>query len=553
MPQERERGITIKASTVRIAYQAADGKEYCLNLIDTPGHVDFTYEVSKSLSACEGAVLVVDAGQGIEAQTVANYYLALENNLEVIPVINKIDLPSIDVPAIKQQIIEVLGFKEEDIILASAKEGTGVKDILEHIVKKIPPPPGEFDKPLKALVFDCRFDVYKGVIVYVRIMDGTLDKRAQLRLMHSGAVYKVEELGIFKNLKYTEVDSLSCGEVGYLTANIRDPREIIIGDTMTDIKNPCDKPLPGFRTLKPLVFCGIYPVNSSDFNDLRDAMDKMKLQDASFVYEPEHSQSFGTGFRCGFLGLLHMEIVQERLEREFDLNLILTVPNVVYRIKLTGGEVIDCDNPAKYPSPAEIQESFEPYVTLLIIIPIDSIDSICEMVKARRGVFNNQEHLGQARVKLSFDIPLSEIIVDFYDRVKSLTRGYGSIDYEFKDYFPTKLVKLDIMFNSQVCDAFSTLLPREKSYAKAHALVSKLRELIPRQMFEVSIQAAVGGQILASEKVRPVGKSVTSRCSGGDITRKRKLWEQQKKGKKHMKQFGKVEIPQEAFLEVLKI
>lgn len=553
MDLERERGITIKASTVRIDYQASDGTPYVLNLIDTPGHVDFTYEVSKSLSACEGAILIIDAGQGIEAQTVANYYLALENNLEVIPVINKIDLPSIDVPSIKQQIVEVLGFKEQDIILASAKEGTGVKDILEHIVRIIPPPPGDPAKPLKALVFDCRFDVYKGVVVYVRIMDGTLDQRAQLRLMHSGAVYKVEELGVFKNLKYAEADSLGCGEVGYLTANIRDPREIIIGDTLTDIKNPCDGPLPGFRTLKPLVFCGIYPVNSGDFNDLRDAMDKMKLQDASFIYEPEHSQSFGTGFRCGFLGLLHMEIVQERLEREYDLNLILTVPNVVYRIKLTDGTVIDCDNPAKYPSPADIAESFEPYVTLLIIIPIESIEAVCEMVKGRRGVFNNQEHLGKERVKLSFDIPLSEIIVDFYDRVKSLTRGYGSIDYEFKEYFPTKLVKLDIMFNGQVCDAFSSLLPREKAPVKAHALASKLRELIPRQMFEVSIQAAVGGQILASEKVRPVGKSVTSRCSGGDITRKRKLWEAQKKGKRHMKQFGKVEIPQEAFLEVLKI
>lgn len=553
MELERERGITIKASTVRIPYKASDGREYVLNLIDTPGHVDFTYEVSKSLSACEGAVLVIDAGQGIEAQTVANYYLAMENNLEVIPVINKIDLPSIDIPSIKRQIIEVLGFKDQDIILCSAKEGTGVKDILEHIVTLVPPPPGEETKPLKALVFDCRFDVYKGVIVYVRIMDGTLDKKTQLKLMHSGAIYKIEELGVFKNLKYTEVDSLTCGEVGYLTANIRDPREIIIGDTLTDVKNPCDKPLAGFRTLKPLVFCGIYPVSAADFSNLRDAMDKMKLQDASFVFEPEHSQSFGTGFRCGFLGLLHMEIVQERLEREFDLNLILTVPNVVYRIKLHGGDTIDCDNPAKYPSPSEILESYEPYVTLMIIIPIDSIEAVCEMVKSRRGIFNNQEHLGQERVKLSFDIPLSEIIVDFYDRIKSLTRGYGSIDYEFKEYLPTKLVKLDIMFNSQVCDAFSSLLPREKASTKAHALVDKLKELIPRQLFEVSIQAAVGGQILASEKVRSVGKSMTSKCSGGDITRKRKLWDRQKQGKKHMKQFGKVEIPQEAFLEVLKI
>lgn len=553
MDLERERGITIKASTVRIPYRSQDGNEYVLNLIDTPGHVDFTYEVSKSLAACEGAILLIDAAQGIEAQTVANYYLALENNLEIIPVINKIDLPSIDLQRVKQQIVDVLGFREEDIMLCSAKTGAGIKELIERLIKVFPAPPGQPQHPLKALVFDCRFDVYKGVVVYVRIMDGKMDSKAQIKLMHSNAVYKLEELGVFKNLKYTEAQELGCGEVGYLTANIRDPREIIIGDTLTDLKNPCDKPLPGYRTLKPLVFCGIYPVNPADFPNLRDAMDKLKLSDASFVYEPETSQSFGTGFRCGFLGLLHMEIVQERLEREHNLNLILTVPNVVYRIRLHSGESVDVDTPAKFPGSGEILEAFEPYVKLLMIIPVDAIEGVCEMVKSRRGVYSGQEHLGDDRVKLMFDIPLSEIIVDFYDKLKSLTRGYGSIDYEFKDYLPTRLVKLDVLFNGVVCDAFSTLLPREKAYSKAHALVSKLKELIPRQLFEVSIQAAVGGQILAAEKVRPVGKNVTSRCSGGDITRKRKLWEHQKESKRRLKQFGKVEIPQEAFLEVLKL
>lgn len=553
MDLERERGITIKASTVRIDYKALDGNEYILNLIDTPGHVDFTYEVSKSLAACEGAILIIDAGQGIEAQTVANFYLALDKNLEMIPVINKIDLPSIDLPKVKSQIIDVLGFREDDIILASAKEGTGVKDILERIVKVIPPPPGESENKLQALVFDCRFDIYKGVVVFVRIMNGTLRSKTQIKLMHSGAIYKIEELGVFKDLKYSEVDSLSCGEVGYLTANIRDPREIIIGDTLTDPKNPTDKALPGYRVVKPLVFCGIFPVNSKDFPDLRDAIDKLKLSDASFVTENENSQSFGMGFRCGFLGLLHMEIVQERLEREYGLNLILTVPNVVYKIKKNDGEVLEIDTPMKFPTPADIAEAFEPFAKLLVIIPVENIEGVCEMIKTRRGIYVSQEHLGDARVKLNFDIPLSEIIVDFYDKIKSLTRGYGSIDYEFKDYFPTKLVKLDIMFNGIICDAFSCLMPREKAMTKARVLVEKLRSLIPRQIFEVAIQASIGSQILASEKVRSVGKNVTSKCSGGDISRKKKLWEHQKESKKRMKQFGKVEIPQEAFLEVLKL
>jgi len=552
MDLERERGITIKASTVRITYKSRDGKDYILNLIDTPGHVDFTYEVSKSLAACEGAVLVVDAAQGIEAQTVANYYLALENNLELIPLINKIDLPAIDLPAVRNQITGILGFPEEAIMMASAKTGQGVVDILEQVIKVVPPPSGETTNPLKVLVFDCRFDVYKGVVVYVRVVDGELKPGAQIKMMHSNSIYKIEELGIFQNLTYQDVEGLTAGEVGYFTANIREPREIVIGDTITDVKNPCDKAIPGFRTLKPLVFCGIFPVNPGDFPQLREAMDKLRLSDASFIFEPENSQSFGTGFRCGFLGLLHMEIVQERLEREHNLNLILTVPNVVYRVQTADGRTLELHTPAQY-NPSDIVDAFEPIANLLMIIPVDCIEPVCEMVKGRRGVFTSRTHLGTDRVKLSFDIPLSEIIVDFYDRVKSLTRGYGSIDYEFKDYFPTKLVKLDIMFNGVVCDAFSSLMPREKAYHKAHALVTKLRELIPRQLFEVVIQATVGSQILASEKVRPLGKHVTSKCSGGDITRKRKLWEHQKESKKRLKQFGKVEIPQEAFLEVLKL
>jgi GTP-binding protein LepA len=553
MDLEKERGITIKASMVRLSYKAKDGKVYILNLIDTPGHVDFTYEVSKSLAACEGAILVIDAGQGIEAQTIANYYLALENNLEIIPVINKIDLTSIDLPKVKHQIEIVLGFKDSDILMASAKTGQGIDDILERVVNTIPEPAGELESPLKALVFDCRYDAYKGVVVFVKVVDGSIDSKTQLKMMHSGKIYKIEELGVFKNLQYTKAETLTCGEAGYFTANIREPREILIGDTIADVKNPCKDVFPGFRKLKPLVFCGIYPVNPGDFPQLRDAMDKLKLSDASFVFEPENSQSFGTGFRCGFLGLLHMEIVQERLEREYDLNLILTVPNVVYRINLQDDSTIDVDTPAKLPQQSEIKESFEPYVSLMMIVPIDTIDPVCELAKSRRGIFQSNEYLGEDRIKVTFEIPLSEIIVDFYDNLKSLTKGYGSLDYEFKGYQPMRLVKLDVMINGTICDAFSSLMAKEKAYSRSHALVSKLKSIIPRQLFEVAIQATVGGQILASEKVRSVGKAVTAKCYGGDITRKRKLWDQQKQGKKRLKQFGKVEIPQEAFLEVLKM
>ena len=554
MELEKERGITIKASMVRLGYRSSkNNQEYILNLIDTPGHVDFTYEVSKSLAACEGALLVVDAAQGIEAQTVANYYLAKDNKLVVIPVINKIDLGNADVDRVERQLVSVLGFKKEEIMLASAKEGLGVEDILERIIEAVPPPQGEPNHPLKALVFDCRFDAYKGVVVFVRVVDGKMLANTQLKMMNSGKIYKIEEMGVFKDLKYFKVDSLGCGEVGYFTANIRHPREIVIGDTVTDAKNPTSEAFPGYRKLKPLVFCGIYPVNSGDFPRLREAIDKLRLSDASFVFEPENSQSFGSGFRCGFLGLLHMEIVQERLEREYDLNLILTVPNVVFRIRKRNGELTEVHTPADFPSSQEIVESQEPYVTLLMIIPIDSLETVCDFTKSRRGIFVGSEYLGEDRVKLIFNIPLAEIIVDFYDRIKSLTKGYGSLDYEFKEYLPTSLVKLEILLNGTTCDAFSSIMHKDKAYYRAQALVSKLKELIPRQLFEITIQAAVGGHILASEKVRPVGKHVTAKCYGGDITRKRKLWEGQKEGKRRLKQFGKVKIPQEAFLEVLRI
>ncbi|MCM8780199.1 MAG: translation elongation factor 4 [Candidatus Omnitrophica bacterium] len=554
MELEKERGITIKASAVRLNYKSIlDEKTYVFNLIDTPGHVDFTYEVAKSLTACEGALLVVDASQGIEAQTVANFYLAQENHLKIIPVINKIDLASADVARVKKQLVEILHFKEEEILAVSAKDGTNVIDILERIIEVVPPPKSDLHNRLRALVFDCRYDVYKGVVVFVKVIEGKITSAQNIRLMQTAKDYKIEELGIFKNLKYEKVQALQAGEVGYFTANIRQPKEVAIGDTLTDAKEPAATALPGFKVMKPLVFCGIYPVNAADFANLRQAIDKLKLSDASFVFEQEASASFGYGFRCGFLGLLHMEIVQERLEREYNLNLILTVPNVVYRVKTSQGNIIEVDNPVKLPAPQDIASAEEPFADLLMIAPTDSIEPVCELAKSRRGTHKSTEYIGQDRVELCFEIPLSEIIVDFYDRIKSITRGYGSIDYEFKEYRPTEIVRLDILINNTLCDAFSSLVHKDKAQTKGRMLVEKLKELIPRQLFEVSIQAAVGSKILAADKVRAMGKHVTAKCYGGDITRKRKLWEKQKMGKKRMKQFGKVEIPQEAFLEVLRI
>src|SRR3989338_882495 len=554
MELERELGITIKASAVRVEYKAKDSKTYILNLIDTPGHVDFTYEVSKALAACEGAILVVDATQGVEAQTVANFNLAKELKLKIIPVINKIDLQSADVERVKSQLVDAFGFDENEIILASAKEGKGIEEILEKIVEVLPPPSGNPDQPLKSLIFDSVFDVYRGVIVFLKIVEGMIKANDALKMLSSpGRAYKIEELGVLKNLKMTKVETLSCGEVGYFFSNIRSAADVSIGDTVVNAKDALSAPLPGFRKLKPLVFCGLYPVNASDFDELRASIEKLRLTDASFIHEPESSPSFGFGFRCGFLGLLHMEIVQERLEREYGLNLILTVPSAGYRIKKRGGEIVDVDNPAKFPSSQDIDECEEPYVSVTMLVPTDNLDAVHELSRGQRGIYNATEFLGADRVKVVYDLPLAEILVDFYDRLKSSTRGYGSLDYEFIGYFPAKLVKLEILINGEPCDAFSCIIHKEMAYEKGRNLVSRLKDVIPKQLFEVSIQAAIGSQIIASEKIRAAGKNVTAKCYGGDITRKRKLWEKQKKGKARMKQFGKVEIPQEAFLEVLKI
>lgn len=552
MDLERERGITIKSSAVRINYTASDNKEYLLNLIDTPGHVDFSYEVAKALAACEGALLVVDAAQGIEAQTLANFYLAKEHNLTIIPVINKIDLANAQIDRVTKQICDVLNFKKDDIVLASAKEGLGVEDILEKIISVIPAPKGNDNNPLQSLIFDSVFDTYKGVMVYIRNFNGILKSNSEIKMLNASKTYKVEEVGMFMPER-VKVDEIEAGEVGYFTANIRDAKEVVIGDTVTNVENPTSKALPGYKKIKPLVFCGMYPVNAMDFTKLKDAMEKLTLNDSSFVFEPESSQSFGYGFRCGFLGLLHMEIIQERLEREYDLNLMITTPNVVYKVRKRNGEEIEVDNPAKLPPSNEINEAKEPYIQAFIIIPAESLEATCELAKEKRGTFITQEFLGQDRIKIIFNMPLSEVIVDFYDKIKSITRGYGSLDYEFLDYRPTKLVKLDILLNGRLCDAFSCLIYKDKAQTKGRMLVSKLRELIPRQLFEVNIQAAIGSQVIAAERVRSVGKDVTAKCYGGDITRKRKLWEKQKSGKKRLKQFGQVQIPQEAFLTVLKI
>lgn len=551
MDLERERGITIKASAVRLNYKAKDGKDYILNLIDTPGHVDFTYEVTKSLAACEGALLVIDASQGIEAQTVANFYMARENNLTIIPVINKIDISGIDIDRVKLQLMDILRFKEEDIILASAKEGIGISDILEKVIERIPAPLGDEGQPLQALIFDSTFDIYKGVIVYVRVKNGKIVFGQNLKMLQAQETHHVEEIGVFRP-QPSKVNELAAGEVGYFTCDIREPREVVIGDTVTDLNNPAKEALPGYKKMNPLVFCGIYPVNAKDFPQLRQAVEKLRLNDASFVYEPETSPSFGHGFRCGFLGLLHMEITQERLEREYDLNLLLTTPNIVYQVHTRDGKQLEIHNPAQLPEPQNIASIEEPFVTAFILVPFDSLDGVIDLSKQRRGVYQRTEYVSD-RMRLVFDLPLSEMIVDFYDKIKSLTRGYGSLDYEFAGYRPTKITKLDILINGKICDAFSSLIFKDRAQQKGRLLVDKLKELIPQQLFEVAIQASSDNKIIASTKVRSVGKNVTAKCYGGDITRKRKLWEKQKEGKKRLKRFGNVEIPQEAFLAVLKI
>ncbi|MDO8525597.1 MAG: translation elongation factor 4 [Candidatus Omnitrophota bacterium] len=551
MDLERERGITIKASAVRINYKAKNGVNYELNLIDTPGHVDFTYEVSKSIGACEGALLVVDAAQGIEAQTVANLYLAMEHNLVIIPVINKIDLPSAEVEKVKNQISDILGLEKNEIVLASAKMGIGIEDILEAVVSRIPPPKGEEINPLQALIFDSKFDSYKGVIILLRLMNGVLKKGAHIMMMSNGKTYDVLEVGVFKPSP-EQTGELRCGEVGYITCNIRDAKEVSVGDTVTEADNPANAALPGYKKVRPMVFSGIYPVNSADFPSLKDAIGKMRLSDASFVYEPESSVSLGMGFRCGFLGLLHMEIIQERLEREYDLNLVITAPSVIYRIMKNTGDIIEVDNPMKLPNPGEIASVDEPYVRAYMIIPKEYMGNILDLAESRRGTYVSTQYLDESRVQVVYDIPLAEIIVDFYDKIKSVTRGYGSLDYEFLDYRPTKIAKLDVLINGEICDALSSLVFKDRAYAKGKAVIEKLKDNIPRHLFQIILQAAIGGQIIARETIKSVGKNVTAKCYGGDITRKRKLWEKQKEGKKRLKQFGKVEIPQEAFLAALK-
>jgi GTP-binding protein LepA len=549
MDLERERGITIKASAVRINYNAKDGKTYELNLIDTPGHVDFTYEVSKSIGACEGALLVVDAAQGVEAQTVANLFLAMEHNLHIIPIINKIDLANAQIEKVKHEISGILGLDESKIILASAKQGIGTVDILEAVVQRIPHPSGDVANPLQALIFDSKFDIYKGVIILIRLVNGTLKKGMKIMMMSNKSTYDILEVGVF-NPKPEQVEELFCGEVGYLTCNIREAKEVSVGDTITDAVSPAIHPLPGYKKVHPMVFSGIYPANSADFSALKVAMEKLKLQDASFIFEPEKSASLGMGFRCGFLGLLHMEIIEARLEREFDLNLVVTTPSVIYKVMTRSGEIVEVDNPMKLP--LEIEDAEEPYVKARIICPKDCIGSVLELSESHRGSYVSTEYLDEDRVQIVYDIPLSEVIIDFYDKVKSVTRGYGSLDYELLDYRSTKIVKLDILINGEIYDAFSCIIFKDKANYKGRAIIEKLKETIPRHLFQVILQAAIGGQVIARETIKAVGKNVTAKCYGGDITRKRKLWEKQKEGKKRMKQFGKVEIPQEAFFAALR-
>ena len=551
MDLERERGITIKASAVRLDYKAQDGQQYIFNLIDTPGHVDFSYEVEKSLRACEGALLLIDVTQGVESQTIANYYLAIDNNLEILPVINKIDIANADIDEAKRQFIEILKFKLEDIQLVSAKQGLNIGELFEKIVKFIPPPEGNPEAPLKALVFDMKYDIYKGIIIYVRIFEGAIKPGVRIRFMNVGKDFDVQEVGIFAP-GIQPVKGLSAGEVGYITCNLHDPKEVRVGDTMTELARPTAQPLEGYRQLKPLVFCGVYPVQAGDYAPLREAIDKLRLSDPSFVYEHETSQSFGYGFRCGFLGLLHMEIVQERLEREYDLNLILTTPNVGYKIIKRDGSIMNLENPSDLPNGSEIARIEEPVLAVSIFTPVTYMDAVMELAKRKRGVFQKSEFIGD-RMKILFDIPLSEVIVDFNDLIKSATRGYGSIDYEFKEYVQGNITRLDILINDEVCDAFSCMVHKDRAYDKGLGLVTKLKELIPQQLFEVRIQAQADGRIISSARVKPAGKNVTAKCYGGDISRKRKLWEKQKEGKKKLKQIGRVEVPQEAFLAALKI
>lgn len=552
MDLERERGITIKLHAVRLNYRARDGKEYILNLIDTPGHVDFTYEVSRSLAACEGALLVVDAAQGIEAQTMANVYLALDNDLEILPVINKIDLPSAEPDRIKQEIEDVIGLDASEAVLASAKAGIGIEDILEQIVSKVPSPQGEPEQPLKALIFDSHYDPYKGVIVYVRVVDGSIKAGSKICFMATDKTFEVIEVGAFMP-RMSIVDELNVGDVGFVVAGIKNVKDARVGDTITSAKNPTAEPLPGYRKINPMVFCGLYPIESSDYDDLREALERLELNDASLRYEPETSSALGFGFRCGFLGLLHMEIIQERIEREFNIPLITTAPSVIFKVTLTNGEKLEIDNPSNYPEQGKIEMVEEPYVKASIIVPNDFVGAIMELCQGKRGDFVNMEYLDTNRVTLTYDLPLAEIVYDFFDRLKSTTKGYASFDYEISGYRSSSLVKMDILLNGEQVDALSFIVHRDRAYNRGRQICEKLKTLIPRQMFEVPIQAAIGQKILSRETVKAMRKNVLAKCYGGDISRKRKLLEKQKEGKKRMKQVGNVEVPQEAFMAVLRL
>ncbi|MBI5776934.1 MAG: elongation factor 4 [Nitrospirae bacterium] len=552
MDLERERGITIKAHAVALHYQAADNNRYALHLIDTPGHVDFTYEVSRSLAACEGALLLVDASQGVEAQTIANAHLAIANNLVILPVINKIDLPGADVEGVKQQIQDVLGLDVKDALLISAKEGRGIPEVLEAIVARIPPPSGDPAKPLKALVFDSWFDNYQGVIVLIRVVDGQIKPGMKIQAMSNNRMFEVMEVGQFTP-KRTKTDQLGAGDVGYVCAGMREVADTKIGDTLTDASRPTDAPFPGYKEVRPMVFCGLYTTDTARFEDLRDALQKLRLNDSSFVYEPESSLALGFGFRCGFLGLLHMEIIQERLEREYNLTLITTAPTVVYQVLTTAGDILTIDNPAKLPPPSSIESFEEPFIRATIIAPERYVGNILKLCQERRGIQQGLQYLDPTRIMLTYELPLNEIILDFYDRLKSRTQGYASFDYEVLGYRTGDMVKIDMLLNGETVDALSFVTHKDNAYARGRQMAEKMKELIPKQMFEIAIQAAIGSKIIARETIGAIKKNVTAKCYGGDISRKRKLWEKQKEGKKRMKQVGKVEVPQEAFLALLKV